>query len=339
MKYTTLFDCSIFHDYFQSRKCPAISVIPSMATNRVLRQYQLRFQYKENKAVVVMPSFDSKKNLLQEEKNKIRLLFHLQISDALFFNYTHLPLEDLNEQIYVFQNRTDETRLTKDEFVFTSDQLTYQPKQFSFQLGASQEGVLLIENFNKEVIEEMQLIENQKETHVNLSNESSGIYTLKIKDTDDGQDFFVANKQPFGVIIIEIDPEHWFAEETYQAKNYHLAFEKRSTYWRYNIINNIEYPLENFSITSTQNEISFTAEAEDRILGNGINAACFISNEAIALSEYQNEKFSLQMNKKTNGGHNSIAKTIPLPKANIKQIKPIKYKEEHRIISDIYVQL
>jgi len=339
MKYTTLFDCYIFHDYFQSRKCPAINVVPSAWTNRIFRSYNLKYSYTSNRLQVSMPNIQDQKNLLEEEPSPIRLLFYVEISDALFLNYSNLSLENINQKIYYFNNHhTKENQLTNKDFVSSEDRIDCQPKQFSLNVDQSQEATFLVKDMSEKVIDEVNIKEDQKEIRIDLFQDPDDVYKIDMSDAKESFKFYAGNIHPFGIIAIDINPQDWFKTQPYQPKSYQITFENRSTYWRYNIINNEEFPLEGFSITSSNNEITFIKE-DDRVLNNGTKSATLVSNQSIPLKENQQEKLNLHMNKKMEGGYNNLTKVIPLSKASINQIKPIQNENEQRVISDIYIYL
>jgi len=302
MKYTTLFDCYIFHDYFQSRKCPAINVVPSAWTNRIFRSYNLKYSYTSNRLQVSMPNIQDQKNLLEEEPSPIRLLFYVEISDALFLNYSNLSLENINQKIYYFNNHhTKENQLTNKDFVSSEDRIDCQPKQFSLNVDQSQEATFLVKDMSEKVIDEVNIKEDQKEIRIDLFQDPDDVYKIDMSDAKESFKFYAGNIHPFGIIAIDINPQDWFKTQPYQPKSYQITFENRSTYWRYN--------------------------------------ATLVSNQSIPLKENQQEKLNLHMNKKMEGGYNNLTKVIPLSKASINQIKPIQNENEQRVISDIYIYL
>lgn len=108
INFNPLFTVQILHKYYTDGICPDLIITPSSDTQLALKEYNMVWRQYINMLTIGMLT-DASNNTLpfQTVLPNQRLTFLLQNKNPLFFNFTDLPLEDVNGNVLYFTNRNN----------------------------------------------------------------------------------------------------------------------------------------------------------------------------------------------------------------------------------------
>ncbi len=116
MLYKQLFEFNIFHDYYQNKVCPDLSIEPTTECSKILSGHRLIIKNKLNGIAVIAP-VESDNKLWIDLANNLRFTFILKFKNKDFIDFTNFPnytdLADVNRKStdyiyrFVYDNQSE----------------------------------------------------------------------------------------------------------------------------------------------------------------------------------------------------------------------------------------
>lgn len=351
VRYTPWFSIAFQHNYYASGKCGDFDLSPTAATAGVVRNDLALFRSLGTEAAFFYSAPLQSGTGTSETPRLFNaavpsLAFEMRLTNAGFSNFTNLDLPA--QGIFYFNNlgRGKGLELSKKGLVSTSDLLPLKPIRFTCPVPQQDEVSISITRPDGTVVFSGSVDGTAGSYTVDLSPFGEGAYTLAINGQQ--QDFYAraANtaSQPFGVVEIYIQgnvpkAKQVVSKTAAQSKAFTLSFGARSTIWNYYIVgDNIDLRTVNLEVQTTSTTQTF-GEPQPVKLFTGQPAMCISAGEAVPLLQAPADKWTLQMQPKTNR-HGLKAMQIPLPFAGSGSVEPTgQAGGEIQTMSNMYIYL
>lgn len=354
-KFQELLQMNVQHDFFDSTYFPkgALSVRPTNATILALKQYQLQFR---ELASGFMLGYGSSSTItpIKELDKPIQLSFFMEINDQKFLNYTNLPFEFNDDQIFYFNNRllekedTENRNLSLDTYVTEEDKIDILPPVFDYDFDDEQYGTeVQVVNALEEVVFEQILEDGAVSCNISLVGEAEGKYALMVDGLEEKIFFlFKGMKAPMAAIDVFIDKddfgEYSFFDEDEELvkQKYSIYFKPRELRWRYLIIEAGRKQMykDHEIYDSTKKEdyepVEFE-EVEVVQLETGKEVHSVWTATPIPMEQKQPQKFKL----KTKRGKSGVEWIVDLPCISAAQNLKVNLLDKTEIYSELIVYL
>ena len=361
-KYRPLLKIHCTHEYFSQREIPDLEIFPAGITALTLKRLGLFFRKESDQTFSIGYGMDHNGNSkLKYEDDIVKLSFWIQIKSMHFINYTDLPYE-LGDIIYYFTNmdkdKVDPSSLTlsTDEFVGTNDRLAIMPNLFTYKFEQPLDSpeIQIVDELDDIIFEE-ELDGEFPACNIDLTDALPGKYRLLI-DGFEEKIFYLHPprlKKMFGVIDIYINKEDMSPYKLVDKigkvykKDYIIAFDSRSTRWKYVFMEGTPEPIHNdhevFDVGTgkTRGRIREKVEPMDfsnpevETLPDGSEATVIYTNDFVKSYEMQLQNYKLRTKK----GKGEVEWITDLPCITKRTpLKPDKMTED-TFLSELVVYL
>ncbi|MCW9708154.1 hypothetical protein [Fodinibius salsisoli] len=329
--YESLFQLEISHDYYRNNQSADFRITPAGDTVRQLRNHGLLFRKNPSGFSVlgeVIPAGGGDVELLRSPEKPARYQFLLHQQQPDFLNYTDLPFHEVGKTIYYFNNLQSNIdggikylHFASDH-VTAGDQLDLESGNYRYAVSGTeiQKTARLV--FPDLGIEEKQQVSNTEGVfnfQFDLSNYPAGRAELWIDGSKEELFYSAGTEQMagvFGIIEVfhsnEVPSTYQFLDDNnfVEAQNYQLAFQKRSTFWKYIIVNKSGADLDDPGIQN--GSYTFTQDTSGSYPSN---YSVFISDQEIPLSQEGIDSLSLR--KKFSTSNRKVLDGLPNPRQNM----------------------
>ncbi|NJO00787.1 MAG: hypothetical protein HC880_03040 [Bacteroidia bacterium] len=286
----------VSHSYFFNPHRPILRLEAVPGTEEMLRKSGLILRQVPGSIQILYDKY-SADAVLQYLNRPIdqMLAFWIFIDDPYFYHYTHLPLNNRNQVLYLVNRRDErqrEYKLHPGDFMTEQDMLPLRPPQFIYEPGSPKADIRLFNSL------EVCLHQGQGQAgepyEIDLRAYPPGRYRL----TENGRtrETFVclqysSLKKPQGLIEIQLAGHvkfelisHLQVSESMPMYRHRICFESRYSYWRYFIVSRQNLDPKKIYIETGIPEVSFEGPGEV-VLRNGTPAYLFQSEAPLSLKE------------------------------------------------------
>lgn len=354
IQFDRLFHVEVLHNYYKSGKGDEFVIEPSSTCQSLLQNYGLLFK-KVPYGFLVLYEYEGDKNNpypVKPIENDLKFTFTLSLKKPYFINYSALPLDSEQDQIYYGHNLNDNPKnskllLTSDMisgYLTGSDRIYLRPQvfQYTFKSSNSKISVEIVDELNNSVYKKnVSVFEGIASFPVDLRSYRPGKFTLKIDGVQElvfYADSELIGKNIFAIVEIfknsSVPSAYRFTDTNNNVveKTYTLRIDKRSTYWKYYITlkYNSQIAPEDLSIAHPDPLVGFTRQVTE-LLPDGLSAAPFLSDTELALVDEPVR--SIQLHKAGSNG-NAIVLIDHLPNPSVMYLKPDN--TDNKIYSEIF---
>lgn len=328
--FETLFDVHIKHYYYESEYSSDFKAIPAKETKRFMQGAGLIFRAHNSGFKImgeVLPAGQDKFELLSSFNKFTRFQFFLKQTKPHFLNYTDLPFHRPGKEIYYFNNQQSNVEGQVKYLHPLSNRVEASSKM------KLKKGVYTYVHSGNEAKKTVHLVfpdldivveqtaennENEFTFQFDLTNYANGRAELRI-DGNIEESFYAVNRRDmagiFGVIEILNTPgtpsEYRFMEPNgvLKKQEYTLAFQNRSTHWRYLVIDRSGMNLDTPGIED--NDPQGYTFSKDATGSYPAEYEVFVSDQEIPLSETRLK--TLKLSQKVNSSRKSVQESLPNP--------------------------
>lgn len=277
---------TILHEYFEQEKCPVFSLLPLAETQRLLKNYGIRFQQSVNEYTFYVP-LKPTQHLWEVLTLDEDLYFLMNLSDTKFECYTKIPDNKKEGELLYITNAEVSNRMHEEESIDANTYLPVRPLGFNVSCDAEKITKVEIKDSRRNLLFTSESISGQKVIPVDLRVFGSGIYALWI-DGVQKELFFGTNEQQkqstYGVVHIQM---HQVLESLKENTEPQLAvhFETKSTFWQYAVVIHEDKKINVLELNIEEEGAASYEDDGTKILAGGTEALVFTS---------QNEKKLVQ---------------------------------------------
>ncbi len=283
------FTLAIHHFYFIKNECTVFDIRPTSATQRIMKNYGIRFQKIKNQYLIYVEVAANKK-IWEELRTAGDLYFELINTDPYFNNYTEVILPRKENTVYYFTNEAVMNRFnpTGSSALKT---LSYQPLRFNIGVPKDKKSTISIKQNGQEIC---QLIspEKQATVFIDLNAFGNGIYELWI-DNVLSNTFYGAsealNINGLGIFHINLrNALESLKENVLPTLN--INFEARATFREYIVVvpEDKKIEVKNITIQGTDNE-KYKEPEKKVVFENQGESYIFTSVSAVKLEQKPKE--------------------------------------------------
>lgn len=303
LKYASLFEIEILHDFYADKKCRDIRITPSPATSRLMAQLGLRVIPSDTGCKVltrVTPS--GNKDLVNTPiPENTRLVFVLQSQNSSFETFSQLSLSKQPRQYYYFNNLKENigagnvpllvaNQLTKK--VSNDDLLRFERNTYKFAYNGApvSSAEIRVTDMGEKIIQTLEKPSGNYNFSLQLQQSSGGRASFFIAGNK-LDDFYIeeagVGQNVFGVVEIyhraALTNTYKFVnnDRSVAPKKYAVSFANRQTTWRYTVNKKFNMAVTDVKIKKTNGTpIDFTKK-----LGTPANQFILSSNAAVPLKQ------------------------------------------------------
>lgn len=344
--YQKLIGIQVLHDFYTSLIASDFTWIPEQNTRRVLNSLGLKTKAKSS-GIRIFAEVDASDKLVKEQQTtSVKLVLFMRLDNPLFVNFSDLPFDLDHSKIFYFSNKSSNKRevfdmgrdsllLNQGDHVTAFDLMKVVGKVYSFVLpgddGAKTANLVSLDSGDTLISREEASVDNRYNFNFQLDGLKAGRYKLEIdgleKDRFYYADEFSLNRY-FAVVEIFSDTDSDYAyfnpSDEITSKNYSIAFNRRSTFWRYKVVNRNSLDLSDPQIREEATPWDFT------MAGGNV----FTSNTPMPLKEAPITGIALKGDKNNNAS--VLIENLPNPDPGL--IKPDPDNPTN-VYSDIYIYL
>ncbi|MFK7775012.1 MAG: hypothetical protein AB8F94_22925 [Saprospiraceae bacterium] len=346
---TPFIEVSFKHLFFSDGNMRDIQIVPTRETANLMKNIGLLL--KAGSANMLLGYTETTKQYLAGDPSKIMLAFAIKSTDPFFQNYTQMPSVIPGKKAFYFDNlnwEANENNLTllhDGDYVEDENLIELSKPEFEVKLEEGTTEIVILDQLENEIAKyELEGDENMEKVLINLAEVGSGLFHV-VQSNGKYSSVYIADSletNNLGILHLFFDLEMLEAQEFSEGNiikwNYKIRFLNRVSYWKYYFIktDNLD-GTPNFEITHPEEDIVFSLSEEVHQLPNsGGEAWLMISQTPIPAKEKYSHHFSVTF--KTNPGSESKI-TMPLPNADVKNIK-IGMKDSKEIMySDMYIYI
>lgn len=346
LKYASLFEIEILHDYYADKKCRDLVVAPSAATSQLLTRLGLRYIKTDTGCRIFARVTESagKDFVKTPIPDNTRFVFLLQSQNSSFETFTQLSLTRQPRQYYYFNNLTENIGIGNAPLL-VSDQLTKKvgnddllrfernTYQFTYAGAPVMSGEVRFTDNGEKFIKEFGNATNNFNFSFNLQEATggrAGFFAGAVKQDSFYLEENGVGQNCFGVIEIfhrtALPNTYKFInnDRSVAAKKYALTFANRQTTWRYTVNKKFNTAVTDVKIRKTNGSaIDFTKK-------NGTPAGQFILSSNIAVPLKQEMLTGIRM---TDQNDKEIIAHLPNP-----SLGALK-EENNQLFSDILITI
>ncbi|WP_123803447.1 hypothetical protein [Flavivirga aquatica] len=237
MSHQHWFTLGIEHQYFYNNACSVFELLPVKETQRIMKNYGIRFQ-KLGNLYRGYAEVGTSKKIWEELQTAEDLYFQLINTDPNFDSYTNVPLPKKEETLTYITNSEITNRLNKEESVIPNSDLDIRQLRFNVSVQATETVSVVIKNSQGQTVFNQVSPQNQSYVSVNISALGTGIYQLWIDDAL--LSTFLGTSEPievncYGILHIQMrNILESLKENTVPILK--VNFEPRATFWEYIVI-------------------------------------------------------------------------------------------------------
>lgn len=362
LEYNTLFDVEILHNYYDSGIAEDFTITPAGTCRQDLLDHGLLFRTTP-KGFAVLYGLTRNDNgspqPLRPLEKALKLSFAIASANPYLTNFSNLPLDGGNDQVYHLHNLNDNPQggkflLTSER---TSDRLTQHDRiklkpqsfQYTSKVNTSQAEIDVVNDTGKMVLKKLvETTEGIISCPVNLKDGPPGKFILKVEGTRE-LEFYASNELMSKSIFAVIDV--FFTDNVPDAyrlidddnkplpKTYTLRIDRRETYWRYYVVMKYRTDTSSGDLSITSPDISgspvvFEKQSRQQI-SDGTKAVPFVSNRPIPFR--QSPVKGVQLKKANGSGGSGIFEIDNLPNPSVAALKPDG--STNKVYSEIFVYI
>lgn len=354
-QFQELLNFEIKHDFFREEKFPKgkVSLKPTDDTLKQLTHNSLQYRSMPSGFMLGYGSTDSY-TPIKDISKPIQLSFFLTINDVKFMNYTDLPFEFHDDQIFYFNNRTlekndtDHKNLSMDQYVTKEDKIDICSPLINYDFDEAQYGTeIQVMNVLEEIVFEEILEDGAVSCEISLLGEPEGKYSILVDGLEEKSFYLYSGlKTLFGVIDIFIDKDDFGEysffgdEEELIPQNYNIRFGTRSVRWQYLLVEGGNEQMykehEIYDTTKKEgHELVLFDDVESTTTEDGKEVFSIWTTAPIRFQEQQQEKFKL----KTKRGKSGVEWTVQLPCASAFENLKVNLLDKSEVYSELIVYL
>jgi hypothetical protein len=354
-QFQELLELEIKHDFFQAGVFTngKIKLRPTEGTLKELARNGLQYRSMPSGFLLGYASTDSYTPIADIEK-PVHLSILLDVVDKQFLNYTDLPFEFADNEIFYFNNRslekddTEHKNLSLDQYVSPEDKIEICSSMIIYGFEEEQYGTeVQVMNALEEIVFEEILEDGAVSCEISLLGEPEGKYSILIDGLEEKSFYlYTGMKKIFGVIDIIIDKDDFSDytlfdnEGALVLQNYNIRFGARSVRWQYVLIENgndqMHKEPEIYDMHKADGYIPMAfLDPEIDDLGGGKEVFRVWSTERIPFKERQLEKFKL----KTKRGKSGVEWIVQLPCASALGNLKVNLLDKSEVYSELIVYL
>jgi hypothetical protein len=354
-QFQELLDFEIKHDFFNGGTFPRgkVRLTPTDGTLKELSRNGLQYRSMPSGFLLGYASTDSYTPIEDIDK-PVHLSILLDVTDSRFLNYTDLPFEFSDNEVFYFNNKsldkddTEHKNLSLDQYVTPEDKVEICSSVIIYDFDEEQFGTeVQVVNALEQIVFEEILDDGAVSCEISLIGEPEGKYSILIDGLEEKSFFlYTGMKKIFGVIDIIIDKEDFsdytlFNDDGSLLKqDYNIRFGARSVRWQYVLIENGGNQMHKDPIIydTTKSEGYTPMDFEDPetdILDGGKEVFRIWSLEEISFKELQQEKFKL----KTKRGKSGVEWIVQLPCASALGNLKVNLLDKSEVYSELIVYL
>ncbi|MEX6627285.1 hypothetical protein [Tenacibaculum salmonis] len=279
------FTLIIEHQYFKNNECTIFDLLPVYETQRILKNYGIRFQKYQNK-YHAYAEVDSSKKIGEELKNTEDLYFQLINSDPNFNNYTDITSQKKEQSVSYITNSEIINRLNKETSVAPKTYLEVRSLRFNLSIPEKKITTIIIKTDNQEIYNQ-KFSEEQSNIPVDITAFGIGVYELWINGVLSNKFIGLSNTLStncYGILHIKMrNILESLKENTIPLLK--IFFNARSTFREYVIIvpEDKKIEIKNIEIEASEDE-QYKKPKKELYLGNQ-KANVFTSTNAIKFSQ------------------------------------------------------
>ncbi len=328
------------HQYFSDTLFKSIEVSLADGSQRLL-----------NNLGIIIKSFPggfhlltSDPELLKSENHAGSFSLFLNCADTYYLNYTDLPLYNLADKLFCFNNLSEVKSegnngfvLHSGEFAGENDLVQVVHERFSIPDFNADENYRFTDSAGNEITSENIAPSTPNSATFNISNLPQGLI-LFYPSGKEVKKFYHYPKavwrKPFGVV--ELFAGELFNQFKEKGKvDYAINFSNRKTIWKYFLVSPVYNKFKNLSIISKGKEQSFNSPQMQQIHPD-LEALVFESKNKIPLAEQSDEYYQLVDNYSAGNGKSKIV-LKNLAKASSEQLYRDEAKTNETFYSHIFI--
>jgi len=354
-QFQELLELEIKHDFFQAGQFSRgkVKLTPTEGTLKELARNGLQYRSMASGFLLGYASTDSYTPVEDIEK-PVHLSVLLDVEDSRFLNYTDLPFEFDDNEIFYFNNKslekedTEHKNLSLDQYVSPEDKIEICSSMIIYDFEEEQYGTeVQVVNALEEIVFEEILEDGAISCEISLLGEPEGKYSILIDGLEEKSFFlYTGLKKIFGVIDIIIDKDDFSDYALFDSNGalvkqaYNIRFATRSVRWQYVLIENGDNQMHKEPIIyDTNKSEGYTPmdfeDPETEALDGGKEIYRVWSSERIPFKEKQQEKFKL----KTKRGKSGVEWIVQLPCASALGNLKVNLLDKSEVYSELIVYL
>ena len=367
IRYEPLFRLRLEHNYFSEGNSPAISIVPTTETERIMQRLGIRMTARNYGVELFYNKGTMPEGQLLSIDAPVRLAFILRPTDPLFQNYTDLLPMMGGTSIRYLNNLSPQPDQPPGTFqVANGKNFTAHPRSFNIEVNTPGKPIALkdeLENVLHTFLGSVDpadasppislLNDDGARIQLNLNGEPSGFYTLMEEDEILQQ--FILSPQNWtagdvGLLSVYLGDtgakgKHILIDGTVTPEDFNLTFAVRETKWRYYMIDNANIGYSNLQLLDSDSRLPLTPPAvgpTSKQLPDGSTAMVLTTPTAIPLRQRPGSRFLLSI--KPTASERATTITVELPSADASRISRNDSllpdaPEDPFFYSDMYVYL
>jgi hypothetical protein len=353
IKYISLFEVELLHDYYRDKLCKDFFVTPSLQSVALLQNFGLRFISTPSgfKVFARVDEINNKNFLKTQVPEKTRFVFLLFLKNPGFTTFSQVDLKAKTDQHYYFNNLgenlgANDTALlitnSTDKKVSNSDLMTFKSGAYAFtnNVDIDEKQVKLVFTDTGEQFQ--QVLDADKSISRKLFSFDLTQATGRAKifsGADEKESFYVMNQSDrqdlFAVIEIfstkDLKDKYQFIKKSNSPERfevstvkYKIPFASRRSVWRYNVARKFN---KNITGISIKKESGSVIEFES---SPGSTSELFIMNSKTPLTFSEETVTGIKLS-----DNNGQAIINHLPNPSLQLLK----EESGKVFSDIFITI
>ena len=285
-KHIHWFTLFIEHHYFQNNECPIFDLAATQETQRILKNYGIRFQKIKNEYYAYAEVASSKK-IWEELNTADDLFFQLINTDPNFNNYTDVLLPQKENTLLYVTNHEVQNRFNEEVITSSKNTLNVSPLRFNITVSKTEKVSVSVKKNGQEIVNQISP-EKQATVFINIQSHGTGVYEVWIDDVLTNTFYGtseILHQNCYGILHIKMrNIVESLKENTLPTLK--LNFNARATFREYIVVipKDKKIEIKNMEIESIENE-DYKAPEKRMVLGNQEEANVFTSVNAIQLSQ------------------------------------------------------
>lgn len=314
-------EIEITNNYFEKDTIAFCDVVPFEETKRAFKNYELLMDRNDNRITFYVGAKPGDSYQATEAFNGLEQLhFLLMNQDALFFNYTDIPLP-VDEQMYYFKNG-NQAYLQEGAYVSTKDQVVYVPQFLTLTLPDTDVNIQIKDGQGKVLIQEQS--KNVRSYPIKLNALPTGYYELWLDGQLSRKMLVTGQEIPQGCFaVLTLNIEDILAKSDTESTIYTLDFNARSALFQYQVVvsDRRKITIENLSITDELG-IDYSGPVAQKIIGNQ-SAQVFTTTDPVKLVSNRKAVPQLQIQYTNEYSDRLNQMNRGLPQPNIEDLQTV----------------
>lgn len=376
-EYTKLLNLKLVHDYFVDKECKALKLVPTAATNNVLKALDIHPKPSSIGAELYYGHEEGRVAKLIEADGVVALSFVLSVQDPYFWNYSDLSNKDPKSQAYYIDNlmpadaAQGDIELDGPNGKRPSELLPLTGNIFAHNFPPKTKIELsdlqVVDALGNQIYPRGSSDSGEEDKMVSYTEESgrceidmrtclTGKYSLKHKEETVATALVFTERfeqNSLGLFTIFIGDlgsqgKQIVVDQSVVETTFNLGINARAARWKYYLISNGTTKFNSFEIVDDTKSVAgeeipkIEFEKDDKEISEGplAGATVFVAKQPLSFRERPENIFNLKLSSSLNSNGREATSTLRLPNANANNLKYEPGDGNEKVyFSELYVYL